>query len=278
MNITKIKIASPLFILRNEAQKDLFAVLEKLSALGFDGVEFLGFFGKSPREIREKLDSLSLKAVSNHVGANEFIKDPDKVINDHLEIGCGYITISWSDGSIKPGMDGFDAIIKNIGCLARLCRDKGITPLYHNHAFELLTNPPMLDIIIDSCNKDGLCLEPDLGWIMTGQADPAAYLRKYADRCPVIHVKDVYAEDFSKIGSGGDLTARKANPDAGYFEFRPTGYGLLNLPKLMPLCLKCNPEWFVVDHDASYDRNIYADLKLSLDYTRNLLAIAGDNI
>ena len=129
----------------------------------------------------------------------------------------------------------------------------------------------MLDIILDSCEKDGLCLEPDLGWMITAKADPSAYLHKYINRCPVIHLKDVYAEDFSKTGDGGGLTEQKALPEKGYFEFRPTGYGLLNLPKLMPLCLKCNPEWFVVDHDAAYNRDIYADLKLSLDYTRNLL-------
>lgn len=264
-----IKMASPLFILRDEAQKDLFAVLEKLSELGFDGVELLGFFGKSPCEIRKKLDSLSMKAIGNHINADEFKKDPDKVIAEHLELGCSYITISWADISIKPGMDGFDEGVKNIGSLSRLCRDKGITPLYHNHAFEFISTPSMLDIILDSCEKDGLCLEPDLGWMIAGQANPETYLRKYAEHCPVIHLKDVYAEDFSK--ASGDLTSQKALPDKGFFEFRPTGYGLLDLPKLMPLCLKCSPEWFVIDHDSAYERDIYADLKLSLDYTHNLL-------
>jgi len=44
-----IRIASPLFILREACKKDLFAVLEHLAVLGFDGVEFLSLFGQEHR-------------------------------------------------------------------------------------------------------------------------------------------------------------------------------------------------------------------------------------
>ena len=46
---------------------------------------------------------------------------------------------------------------------------------------------------------------------------------------------------------------------------------MLNLPKLMPLFLSCEPAWFVMDHDLAYERDPSEDLKLSLDYTRALL-------
>ena len=42
-----IRMASPLYILREECARDLDAVLCRLSELGFDGIEFLGFFGHS---------------------------------------------------------------------------------------------------------------------------------------------------------------------------------------------------------------------------------------
>ena len=68
-----------------------------------------------------------------------------------------------------------------------------------------------------------------------------------------------------------DFVPARGGADRGHFEFRPTGYGVLNLPKLMPLCLDCEPAWFVMDHDLAYERDPYEDLKLSLDYTRALL-------
>jgi len=52
------KLAAPLFILRQECAEDLMGVLERLAALGFDGVEFLGLFGHEPEAIRKKLDEL----------------------------------------------------------------------------------------------------------------------------------------------------------------------------------------------------------------------------
>ena len=43
----------------------------------------------------------------------------------------------------------------------------------------------------------------------------------------------------------------------------------------MPLCLACRPDWLVMDHDMAYDRDPYGDLKLSLDYTRELLRVTA---
>ena len=57
-------------------------------------------------------------------------------------------------------------------------------------------------------------------------------------------------------------------PETGFFEFRPTGYGLLNFPKLMPLCLAFNPAWFVPDHDLAYERDSFEDLRRSYEYVK----------
>ncbi len=40
----KIRMASPLYILREACARDLFGVLERLADLGFDGVEFWDFW------------------------------------------------------------------------------------------------------------------------------------------------------------------------------------------------------------------------------------------
>lgn len=272
----QIKMAAPLYILRNEAEQDLFQVLEQIKALGFDGVELLGFFGKEPKAIREKLDAIGLQAIGNHVPADEFIKDPQKVISEHKMVGCSYITIAWPDRAISPAHPDFEKLLADIRYLSKQCLEAGITPLYHNHEFEFLHSPSSLDLIMESCKEDGLCLEPDLGWMAFKGEDPAEYLIRYADCSPVIHWKDIYAKDLSQVGEGPELGTQKANPQKGYFEFRPVGYGMLNVPKLFPLALACKPQWFVMDHDLAYDRDSYEDLKLSLDYIRTILRIAPE--
>jgi len=272
--MTNIKIASPLFIVREEAQADLFGVLEKLAAIGYDGVELLGLYGCEPAAIRTKLDALGLAAMGAHVNIAELEAEPEKTFAAYRTLGCQYLTLAPSDANAKPGTAAFVQAADKMKALCRLCYDNGFTPLYHNHANEFASSPDLLTAYMDACEAEGLCQEPDLGWMLYAGADPAAYLRKYRNRTPVIHLKDIYAEDFSKIGPLVDHKAVKNNPETGFFEFRPTGYGMLNLPKLLPLCLACNPSWFVPDHDLAYGRDSFEDLRLSYEYVKNLLAVA----
>jgi len=266
----KVKIGAPLFIVREQAQADLPTVLEKLAEIGYEGVEFVGLFGRTPKEIRKKLDALGMVAISNHVDTNEFYDDIDKIISDHKILGCKYITLGWPDSNMELGMPGFDSIINKIRKLCSICNENELIPLYHNHNYEFATSPSLLHILMDLCEKEGLCLEPDLGWMEYCQVDQIEYLTKYHNRSPVIHFKDIYAKDFSKIGPKAPHRDLKNSPETGYFEFRPTGYGVVNFAKLLPLCLECNPEWIIADHDHSYERDSFYDLRLSYEYIKAL--------
>ena len=45
--------------------------------------------------------------------------------------------------------------------------------------------------------------------------------------------------------------------------------------ELYMLSLTCNPqpEWYVMDHDCAYERDSYFDLKISLEYFKNLIEV-----
>lgn len=270
------KIASPLYIVREECEKDLFSVLKKISEMGYDGVEFLGFFGKKPDEIRKKLDELHLIALGNHVDYNEFLKNIDVTIKIHKEIGCKYITIS---GISKDKIDDEISLtdyISNVIAIGAACQKQGITLLYHNHDHEFLNGMKgnnLLEKILDQTTVDSLSLEPDLGWMAIGGTEPEYFLDKYKERCPVVHLKDFYAEDITRIGNVHELDSKKGDVNHSFFEFRPIGYGIMNTPALIKKVMMCDPEWVVADHDLAYDRDSYVDLKISLDYIKNLLLI-----
>ena len=272
----KVKIASPLFILRHLCEKDLFAVLAGIKELGYDGVEFLGFFGRQPAAIRQQLDELGLIALGNHVDYFAFRERVEETIADHITVGCRYITIGGLPQQQFQDPQLFADYIRDVNRIGQACAAKGLTLLYHNHSHELrirLESGLLLDAILDRSMADRLSFEPDLGWIAIGGASPETYLEKYQNRCPVIHLKDFYADDPHLIGDISDLHDQKGDAQNSYFEFRPTGYGVANTPALLKKALQCNPEWFVADHDLAYDRDIYEDLKLSLDFIRNLLRI-----
>jgi sugar phosphate isomerase/epimerase len=256
-----VKIGSPLFILMEECKKDLMGVLERLAEIGFDGVEFLGLFGHKPADIKKKLDSCGLKAIGDHVPFDEFVNNTEKVIAEHKEMGCSFITIASPAQDGLPGGKDYTKVIKAIETVGTAVNDAGMKLLFHNHASELRTmvdGKAILEHLADDIDSKLLFLEPDLGWMKIGGADPAYYLKKYRDRCPVVHFKD-YAPSDNKDG----------------FEFRPTGYGAMNNAELyaMILALDMRPAWFVMDHDCAYERDIYDDLTMSLCYFRNLTKV-----
>ena len=248
-----IKIASPLFILRDKCAVDLMSVLERLAEIGYEGIEFLGYFGNKASDIKNKLDSCNLKAVGDHVGFTDFANNTDQIIAAHKEIGCGYITIG------SPGNLDHAQVIETIAMIGEAMNKADMKLMFHNHKEEVAitaNGKSILENLMDDTRSDILYLEPDLGWMQIGGADPAFYLRKYYDRCPVIHFKDF-------------------TPKKDGFMFRPTGYGVVENAGLYTLSFACDPlpEWFVMDHDCAYDRDIYDDLKLSLDYFRTLMMI-----
>jgi len=318
--------AAPLFILRNLCQTDLLGTLTRLKKLGFDGVEFLGFFGVEPEVIGAKLQELQLAPVGNHVDYEAFLADPAGVIAAHKLVGCRYITIG---GWFRGGYDTirFAEWTNHAARIGRMCRAEGMTLLYHNHHNELkqtIEGMHLLRMLMENVPEDALSLEPDLGWMRIAGASPLEYLQDFKGRCPVIHMKDYYCahvyEQEAELDKSGNACEQQAESDAtghacnqqaesdvsgnaceqqtetepcrfavpgdvtllgsnrggaeqGFFEFRPTGYGIMNYPALIKPMLDCHPEWIVLDHDLAYERDPFEDLALSLAYAKSLMGI-----
>lgn len=268
--MNKIKMASPLYIVREDCERDLAGVLKKLAQIGFDGIEFLGFFGHTAEEVKQMLAENGLEALGNHVPYAELTANADNIFAFHKTVGCRYLTVA------ELPLNDFSVVSTVLDDLAVKAAAHEIRLLYHNHDQELIEKTDgqqNLAYIMDHTKAETLALEPDLGWIAIGGGDPGHYLQTYADRCPVIHLKDYFTTDHSKLGRVREFVPARGTAERGYFEFRPTGYGVLNLPALMPLCLACEPEWMVMDHDLAYERDSYDDLKISLEMVRTLLAM-----
>lgn len=273
--MTAISMASPLYILRDRCQEDLRGVLTRLKGLGFDGVEFLGLFGHSFQEVAAWLQELDLRPLGDHVPLAKLEAEPG-LLEAYANLGCRYLTVA--DVPMEELLGQERRLFDRLDRLVERARALGLRLQYHNHAQELLRKRDgveALEILMAGMAPKGLCLEIDLGWLEIGGGDCEAYLRRYRDNCPVIHLKDYFATDLARLGDVNDFLPQRGGPERGCFEFRPTGFGVLNLPKLLPLCLDCRPEWFVMDHDLSYERDPYQDLAWSLDYVRRLLACCG---
>lgn len=271
-----MKFASPTFLFRQQCPEKLDEILAALSRLGFDGVELYGMFGYSAGEIRALCDRRRIALLCDHVPYERFTAETGAVLRDAETLGLPFLTVDRIPDGCLPGAPGFPRAVDELHRLGRACRDRGIQLLYHSHGYDLIRKVdgrPQLDLILDGTDPQLLKLQPDLGWIALGGGDPRRYLQKYRDRCPVVHLKDYYAAAPVLLESPFPLGDSRGGPAYHDFEFRPSGFGVMNFPALMDDILACRPQWITTDHDLSYERDTYPDMKMGLDYVKFLVSV-----
>lgn len=69
----KIPIALQLYSVRHACEKDLPGVLKAVQEMGYEGVEFAGYYGRSAKQLRKLLDDHGLKCCGTHTGINTLL-------------------------------------------------------------------------------------------------------------------------------------------------------------------------------------------------------------
>jgi len=247
----KKPVAYQIYSAREQAEKDLDSVLATLKSLGYDGVEFAGFYGNTAEQISALLKKHSLIAISSHVPFSTIETDMAGTIAFHKAIGCKFIAIPYLDDNTRPGAKGFAKTIAAIYQFGQMTKEAGITLLYHNHDFEFITMSEQygLDFLYDAVPADLLKTEIDVCWVKYAGLVPADYIREYAGRCPVVHLKDYVgvkggATPYGLIG----LDEEEKKGDIA-FEFRPVGHGSQDVKSILEAGIESGAEWFVVEQD-----------------------------
>ena len=271
----KALIGYQVYSAREEASKDLLNTLKQLKALGYDGVEFAGFYGHTAEEVKAMLEEVGLVAFSDHVPYAVIEQDMYGVIKDHLTIGCKYIAVPYLDEEHRPGQPGFADVIRTIVKFGRLCREAGIQLLYHNHDFEFekISGMYALDFLYAAVDPEFLKTEIDVCWVNYSGENPADYVRKYTGRAPIVHMKDYVgtrggAQPYALIKADGSDDGK--NSEAAAFEFRPVGYGCQDVKAIVEAGLDAGAFCFVVEQDQWYDRTPFEAAKMSIDTLRSI--------
>ncbi len=269
----RLPVAVQVYSVRGDAEKDFKATLQRIKDMGYDGVELAGLYGLSPKEIKAALDEVGIPAISAHVPYEQLSKDTEKTIDDYIAIGCQYIAIPYLVDELRPGTPNFPQVLKEIERIGKVCRSKGVTLLYHNHDFEFVRmedNSYGLDAMYASISPDYLQTELDTCWVKVAGEDPVKYIEKYAGRCPVVHLKDFYKEGMPKdmYELIGMESKKEEEVPKGFFEFRPVGYGMQNIPAILDASLKAGAQWVVVEQDQSNDRTPMEAIKMSREYLK----------
>jgi len=272
--IKGMKVALALYSVRDEVEKDIRTALQKTKDLGYDGVEFAGIFDYNPDDIRKLLQETGLEPISAHVPITELAENPTDVVAAYKQIGCSYIAIPWLDEESRPGNKKWEEAKADIAKVAEECIKQGITPLYHNHDFEFVKDEKTGQYALDQLFSEitALQTEIDTCWVKVAGENPAAYVRKYKGRAPIVHLKDYTLEGekpaqlYELIGadSGGEESG-------GKFELRPVGYGVQDVSSLVDAASYAGASWIVVEQDnPSMGKTPFECAEMSIEFLKTL--------
>lgn len=278
--INRFKIGIQLYTLREELEKDFEATIRALSEMGYECVEFAGYYGKTAEELKTILDLYGLEPVSVHQNYELFLDSNAQSHIDFLKkLGVKYCAIPWLGVENHAGSPDFSKTVEEITNVGKQLKDNGIQLLYHNHDFEFNTfeNKCLIDWLYESIPSEYLQTEFDCCWVKYAGYDPVEFIKKYAKRSEVLHMKDFVCKKlksgqvYDLIDENGKNMGKTVTEEDNGFDFRPVGTGMLDCPPIIDAAKEIGMKYIIVEQDRCNSCTPLETAKLSIEYLKKLI-------
>jgi sugar phosphate isomerase/epimerase len=244
------RIGVQLYTVRDMMKADLPGTLAQVAAIGYKEVEFAGYFGRSPAEIRELLSRNGLTSPSTHLSFDSLQSGWQKELDTAKAIGHEWVAIAWIPEEKRRTLDDWKAHAALFNRAAEQAKAAGLRFAYHNHDFEIRpvggTRP--LDLLLTQTDPSLVDFEMDLYWVVFGGANPLDFIGQYPNRFPLVHVKD----------SAGPPDNKMVDVGSGKIDFR----------SIFAQSDKAGIKHYFVEHDQPADP--IATLRNSYNYLHSL--------
>ncbi len=273
----QFKIGLQLYSVRDDMARDLEGTLRAVKEMGYDYVEFAGYFERSAEELRRILDGLGLTCISVHQGPEFYDEGGQSAVDFVKTLGVKYSAIPWYRKEALPGSDAWEETRALFERTGKLLRDNGIRQLYHNHDFEFVKVGGVYkyDIMMDSLPRELFSPELDTCWVKYAGEDPVRYLERFSGHVDLLHLKDFTCKALGG-GPAYALIDADGNPmevgsrEDNEFRFRPLGQGMQCFPEILAAAERAGVETLIVEQDASYETPALEAVRESREYLRSL--------
>jgi len=203
----KIPIGVQVYSVRSVAEKDLAGTLAQIAKMGYQGVEFAGYYGHGAKEIRKMLDDDGLVCCGTHTQYADLSDDKLAATLEFNKIlGNKYVIVPWLQGDKANLKDSWLKYAERFNVLADKLKPQGMFIGYHAHAHDLhpLDDTTSWDIFFSNTRKD-VIMQIDTGNAMSGGGDPVAVLKKYPGRAVTVHLKEYSTTNPRAMIGEGDV-------------------------------------------------------------------------
>ncbi len=248
-----INIGIQLYSVRDEIKEyGLDTVLEALRDAGCNTVEFAGFYGLTPDEMKTKLEKYGLRPLAAHIRLDDIIDNLPYI--DALGISMIYIP-----GHPIEKMTGknYKSFIEEVKKVKTELDAHGVRFGYHNHAKEFEGGMDLLDDM--TRDIDGFSAELDIYWAVAAGHKPTELIEKYGKRLTALHIKDMDSRaDYRNPGEYPNAVIGEGQCDAEA-AFRKAYESGVNTYILEVECYPCDYKDYIrksVENINKYNKNI----------------------
>lgn len=203
----KIPVGLQLYSVRKECEKDFVGTVAAVARMGYQGVEFAGYYNYDARDLRKLLDDNGLKCCGTHTQLDTLLGDQfEKTVEYNKILGNQYLIVPWLAEEKRKTVQDWIALAGMFNELADKAQSHGMRVGYHNHTFEYQPLEGQLPWDVFALNTNwNVILQFDSGNAGEGGAETLPFLKKYPGRTVTIHLKEFSKTNKKAILGEGDV-------------------------------------------------------------------------
>ncbi|MFI3237958.1 MAG: sugar phosphate isomerase/epimerase [Lachnospiraceae bacterium] len=275
------KIAIQIMLLKDEvAQDGAYEVFRKLKEIGVNCVEMsqIDMTTETVAEVKRACEDFDMEiaAISGKLQEGEadlssIVSNYDKIVADAKALGTKYVRMGSLPGGYTGSAEKAIEFAKLADEYATRLEAEGIKFYFHNHHREFVkyNGEFMMHIMRDASEKLGF--EIDVFWAQRGGVNPVEFIKGYAGRLDLLHIKDYKIID---KGTEVEDEAYKAKYPTAYDDvvrFAEIGEGNLPMKEIIDTAVETlGTEYVIIEQDLTYGRDKYECYKLSVDNLKKM--------
>ena len=160
------RIGLQLYTVRDLMHEDVPGTLRQIAELGYDEVEFAGYYGYESADLRSMLDDLGLTAPSCHRDLLDLNGDLNEVIDTSQALGHEYVVLPWLQEQERQTIDDYRRLAESCNHIGETLAGAGIAFAYHHHDFELIPidGEIPLYVLMDEVEPSAMKFQIDTFW------------------------------------------------------------------------------------------------------------------
>lgn len=208
--MAKIKIALQLWSVREECARDLEGTLKAVAEMGYEGVEFAGYYGRTAKDLRRILDDLGLEVAGTHIGIDTLLGEKLKeTVEFNRTLNNKYLIVPWLPEEMRGSKTAWLKTAELMNEISEKVRAEGMFVGYHNHMIEFQSiNGEIPWYIFFDSTKPEVVMQLDTGNAMHGGVSPDEILniiRRYPGRAKTVHLKEYSSKNEKALLGEGEM-------------------------------------------------------------------------